>query len=153
MRLVVAYGNPLRGDDAIGWRIAERLRGTADTEIVFMHQLLPELTSRLSDATGVLFLDAAVGGQPGAVAVRHLGSDPDPDALGHVVTPAALLCLSRSVYGRSPEAVLITVSGREFGFGTELSPPLADALGGAARVAREALDRLPGSPNPARRTL
>jgi hypothetical protein len=48
--LIVGYGNPLRGDDGLGWRAAERLRTViqdAGVEILALHQLTPELMETL----------------------------------------------------------------------------------------------------------
>jgi len=142
MRLVLAYGNPLRGDDAVGWRLAEALRGSPETEVVCVHQLVPELACRVSGAAGVLFLDAGVG-EPGTISVHHVRADPGGADVGHVLGPSTLLYLSRTFFGGSPEAVLLTVAGRDFSFGAGLSGPVAEALGEAERRAREALGRLP----------
>jgi hydrogenase maturation protease len=145
MRLVLAYGNPLRGDDAAGWRIAEALRRLPETEIVCVHQLAPELAEQVARADGVLFLDAACGERPGAVSVRRLRADPETSSLGHVFVPSTLLYLARTFYGRSPEAALVTVAGQEFGFSTSLSRAVAAALPEAEEQARSILRRMGAS--------
>src|ERR1035438_8523471 len=58
--LILAYGNPLRGDDAFGWRVAERLLELPpdpSVEILRLHQLTPELMDPLSRADLALFID------------------------------------------------------------------------------------------------
>lgn len=70
--LIIGYGNTLREDDGIGWRAAELLQqklrpGAAD--IVQCHQLVPELAAEVEAASVVIFLDAAVDQEPGAVLV------------------------------------------------------------------------------------
>ncbi len=142
MLLVLAYGNPLRGDDAVGWWIAEGLRDHPDTEVVCVHQLVPELAARIGGAGGVLFVDAAVGAAAGEVTVRTLVADPQGSAFGHVLPPSNLLYLARTLAGWAPEARLLTVSGREFGFSTSLSAGVFEALPGAVRKARAILETL-----------
>src|ERR1017187_7308080 len=60
--LILAYGNPLRGDDGIGPEAGERLRSIiqdSDVEIRTMHQLTPELMEPISRAARVLYGRAA----------------------------------------------------------------------------------------------
>jgi hydrogenase maturation protease len=142
MRLVLAYGNPLRGDDGAGWRLADTLRGDPETEIVCVHQLAPELADRVRRADSVLFLDAAVGEAPGTVTARHLYPDPTVSELGHTMSPATLLYLTSTFYGCTPEATLVTIAGRDFGFGTGLSRPVAEALPAAELKAHEVLRQM-----------
>lgn len=60
--LILAYGNPLRRDDGVGWVIGERLaemlrEDVADVRV--LHQLTPELAEPISRAGAVIFIDAA----------------------------------------------------------------------------------------------
>jgi len=83
--LIVGYGNPIRGDDALGWRAAERLRELvtdADVEILTLHQLAPELMEPLSQVDLAVFIDAAVGPEPGAVLERRIEPRPSGSAVG-----------------------------------------------------------------------
>ena len=53
--LVIGYGNPLRGDDGIGWSAANALaEGMQDdrVRIVACIQLTPELAESIAQATG-----------------------------------------------------------------------------------------------------
>jgi hydrogenase maturation protease len=144
MFLVLAYGNPLRGDDGVGWRIADALDREPGVEIDCVHQLVPELASRVSRAEGVLFLDAATGESPGRVDVRDVVPRQEDCGFGHVLHPAGLLDLTRRLDGTAPPAVLVTVTASDFGFGVELSRPVESALESATRAARSALARLAG---------
>jgi hydrogenase maturation protease len=146
MLLVLAYGNPLRDDDGVAWKIAEHLhRRRPDVEIVCVHQLVPELCEHVSRAEGVLFLDAAVGTEPGRVAVRGVEAEPQDSGFGHVLSPSGLLELVRRLYEKVPPALLATVTGRDFSFGSELSPPVEAALPEAYAKAQSALERLAAS--------
>jgi hydrogenase maturation protease len=140
--LVVAYGNPLRRDDGVAWRVAGELEGGRDIEVTYEHQLVPELAARVGRAEGVLFLDAAVGSTPGRVTVHEVAPQPEESAFGHVLRPSGMLDLARRLCGQAPPAVLLTVTVRDVAFGMELSAEVEASLEAATRAARSALARL-----------
>jgi len=101
----------------------------AGIEILAVHQLTPELMEPVSRARRVIFIDAAVGEEPGKLTVATLTTTGGPPpAFTHFATPAALLEGARSLYGAKPEALLITVVGLDFEIGEELSEPVRLAL-------------------------
>jgi hydrogenase maturation protease len=114
--LLIGYGNILRGDDALGPMAIERLRTRlTDAEFVSCHQLGPELAERLAECDLAVFVDAADGREPGSVEVKR----PSPEAvagasLTHHVKPEALLALAQTLYGRAPQAMLVTGAGSAF---------------------------------------
>ena len=67
--LVIGCGNPLRGDDGLGWRAAAALRPCPPpgTTIITCHQLLPELAELLSRAALVILIDASAADPPGLI--------------------------------------------------------------------------------------
>jgi hydrogenase maturation protease len=127
--LILGYGNPLRGDDAFGWRVAERLLELPPdpaVEILCLHQLTPELMDPLSRADFAIFIDAAASGEPGAMVERRIDPASAANAaFTHHATPEALLAGARALYGRAPEAVMISVAGADFSLGAELSPAVS----------------------------
>jgi hydrogenase maturation protease len=129
--LIIGYGSPLRGDDAVGYLAAEQLRqlpASPDIEILAVHQLTPELADPISRAARVIFIDAAANGAPGAIQERPIAPAQDPAGGTHHSTPGALLALAKALYGTNPMAVLITVAGLDFGVGEALSAPVQIAL-------------------------
>lgn len=134
MTLVIAYGNPLRQDDGIGWAVAEALahrHPAVDLETV--HQLVPELAEPLSRASFAVFVDARRGGLPGEVQRRVVRPAADAWTSGHFLDPEQLLGLCQRCYGRAPEAVLVSVAGARFGFGADLSPDVVRSIPRAVR--------------------
>ncbi len=126
--LVIGYGNPLRGDDGVGWAVVERLERTAAAvplTLITRHQLLPELSDLIAQATGVLFVDAAADGEPGSICITPLSPDPTGPASSHQMGPGVLLAYTQELYGHCPPATLITVTGESFGYEEKLSPRLA----------------------------
>ena len=118
--LLIGYGNVLRGDDALGPMAVELLRPVltgrvTGVELLSCHQLAPELAERLAHCELALFVDAADHGEPGTVRVQRLSPEAvDLASLTHYVQPSALLALARELYGRAPEALLVTGAGATF---------------------------------------
>lgn len=120
--LVIGYGNRFRGDDAVGPVLAERVRawGRPEVEALAVHQLTPELATRLAAVRRVLFVDA--GWETPRLTCRAVTAQPITRALGHEVEPSGLLGLTRTAYGRVPGGWLLTVPARCFEIGADLSP-------------------------------
>jgi hydrogenase maturation protease len=138
--LLIGYGNVLRGDDALGPMAVEQLRPLLmdrlrNVELLSCHQLAPELAERLAHCELALFVDAEGGGEPGTVRVRRLSPAAEEVAsLTHHVQPAALLALARELYGRAPEALLVTGAAATFDGRESLSEPGRNALLEICRV-------------------
>jgi len=129
--LIVGYGNPLRGDDGVGFHAAVRLAAGfagGEVEVRAVHQLTPELADDLSRAELAIFIDAAAEGEPGAVLLRRLSPEGGAQAFTHQATPPALLSASRALFGSAPEAVLFSIPVESAGFGESMTPPVARAL-------------------------
>lgn len=148
--LVLAWGNPSRGDDALGPLFAQRaealVAGTPHAfEFAIDFQLSPEHAADLLDRDAVLFVDASVAGPPpfrfGPVAAAH-----DRTFTSHAMSPAAILSTYSDAFGREPPpAFVLAIRGSRFELG---EPPGADAnrhLDAAlAFFARLAAARSPG---------
>ena len=134
--LLIGYGNTLRGDDALGPMAIERLRALLpEAECLSCQQLAPELADRLAGCDLALFVDAACDGEPGTVRVVRLTPKAgDAASLTHHVEAAALLELAQALYGRAPEAVLVTGAGAAFGNHEGLSEQAQKALNEICRL-------------------
>ena len=129
--VVVGYGNPLRGDDAVGWRVAETVATDArlaGAHVMTAHQLLPELAVELAEAGLAVLVDARVGEPAGSISVTHVAPCADRGPFGHHLTPAALAALALSVGGRSADVVVVSVGIESTEPGTGLSHAVADAV-------------------------
>jgi hydrogenase maturation protease len=138
--LIVGYGNPLRGDDGVGPTVARAFAGEAaidGVEAIACRLLTPELAELFATAARVVLVDVAAGQQAGAVSVVSLQAGPARSSgLGHHLDPSELLRLTQSLYGRSPEAYLVTVGAASLALGEELSAPVAAALPEVIATAR-----------------
>jgi hydrogenase maturation protease len=140
--LVIGYGNPLRGDDGIGPAVAAAVAALnlPGVRVRVVHQLTPELAADLADARVAVFVDAADGGEP--VAAVRVEPSPDGGVMTHAADPRGLLALAVAVFGRAPEAWLVTAAGADFGFRDGLTAAGAEnaraAAGRVERLVREA---------------
>ena len=144
--LIIGYGSPIRGDDAVGPLLAERIaeqvaRGDwpAGTEVQARHILTAEIVADLHTADRVIFIDAAADTAAGEV--RRLRLQPDPTALStmaHFHDPRELLAWCESLYASVPDAWLVSVGGAAWDYGHfDLSPPVLAALPAAVRAVHE----------------
>ncbi len=143
-KLIIGYGNELRGDDGAGPAAARLLAVELgeEVEVVSCRQLTPELGETASRAELLLFLDAAAE-TPGEVCVREIlaeAAGPAP-AFTHHLTPGQLLHLAQCLYGRAPRAFLITIGGDSFDLADELSPAAQAALPAVIALCRQLLSR------------
>jgi hydrogenase maturation protease len=144
-QLVLACGNTLRGDDGVGWRIAEAVENDPSLPgvlVVVTHQLTPELAQPISGADTVIFVDCSAVSLPGEVSVFPVSPATDhTTSLTHNVNPATLLALAQEIFGATPSrAFAITVGGKSFELSEELTEPVRLAVPEAVR----ALHRLLG---------
>lgn len=128
--LVIAVGNPSRGDDALGplllERVASRFPGVAT---VGDFQLQIEHALDLNGHEPVLFIDAATGlDTPYALTeIRPDAHQPVP--LTHALTPQGVLDVYVRIEGHAPPpAFVLAVRGRGFELGAALSDAGRQAL-------------------------
>jgi hydrogenase maturation protease len=139
--LVVGIGHPDRGDDAVGWLVAERLRDqVADLPGVQVVRSSSDPAALLTlpawdEAHHVVIVDAIVtGAPPGTVEIR--GGEqplPSPRSSGtHDLGLAATLQLAKALDRLPPDLTIVGVEGARFGLGDLPSPAVVAA---AERVA------------------
>jgi hydrogenase maturation protease len=130
--LIIGYGNPLRGDDGLGWHAAQRLAAVLEepeVQVIACHQLTPELAEPISRATWVVFIDAVQQEPAGRLSTQRITPETAlPGAFSHHLTPLTLLAWAQELYGRCPEATLFSVSSQCFDCSEELSLPVAAAV-------------------------
>lgn len=138
-KLVLACGNTLRGDDGVGWKIAEELMANdhlSEVKVVASQQWLPEMAEQISGADTVVFVDCSAVSLPGEVAVSEATpAESTTGSLTHNVTPGTLLALSLELYGAIPRrSHVVTVGGDSFELSEQLTPSVQSALPQALRA-------------------
>ena len=148
-RLVVfAWGNPSRGDDALGpefLRRAERLAPPMAHAVEFVtdFQLQPEHATDLAVRELVLFVDASTSA---ASPFTFTSVAPARDATftSHAMSPGALLAAYVEVFVQSPPpSFLLAIRGEHF----ELGDPLSAAARAHLRHALRHFERLLAAPS------
>ena len=137
--LVLAVGNPSRGDDAIGPALASRLeaQALAGVEVIVEFQLQVENALDLVGRERVIFVDAGTG-TPAPFELRRVLPAAEFLHTSHALSPAAVLATYRRVTGgEPPEAWLLCVHGESYELGEPLSPAAAANLEAAWLALRQ----------------
>ena len=132
MILIIGYGNPMRGDDAIGWVAAQTLgdeNQDANVEVIGCHQLTPEFAEALSRAQTAIFIDAGATLAAGEVLTEDVKPiEAVPGSMTHHVTPGVLLTMAEVLFGSRPQAHAISIGCVTFECGAALYPEVSAAL-------------------------
>jgi hydrogenase maturation protease len=136
--LILACGNPSRGDDALGPLLIDRLSRDPDLarcgiETLTDFQLQIEHVLDLQGRERVVFVDAAARG-PEPFAFLPLRPSPEVSFSTHALAPGVLLTLFREVTAQTPPpARLLAIRGYDFTLGAPLSGHASDNLDRAER--------------------
>lgn len=145
-RLVVGVGNPDRGDDTVGWVVAERLREVLDGGVRVLTCADPtDLVPAWSSCALAVVIDAVRSGRtPGELVVVETGADgprlPDSSwaALGlggtHAFGLGAAIELSRALRRLPTRVVVVGVEAASCEAGDGLSAPVAAAVPAVVEV-------------------
>ena len=142
--LIVGLGNPILGDDAIGWRVAERVQSRLASEFAGLHNLEVDclalgglsLMERLVGYQRAIIIDAITTHQnpPGAVSSFPLEALPDRAAghttAAHDTSLQTAITLGRSMGAQLPESIVIVAveADQVHDFSEELTPEIAAAI-------------------------
>lgn len=150
--LIIGYGNPDREDDGVAWHILQKLAnhlnrpapgpendGLGDLgqspDLVFVLQLMPEIAEVLAGYDHVCFVDAHTGAYDEDIRLEQVQAEFQPSPFTHHLTPQTCLTLAGALYGHTPQGLVVSVRGYQFGFKNSLSPA-------TAALAEEAFQRI-----------
>lgn len=135
--LILGYGNPDREDDGVAWHILRALTiklglpapesyeddfpGSDQIDFAFQLQLTPEMAEEIAAYPYVCFIDAHTGNIPEAIRLIRVESEFQNSPFTHHLTPQSLTSMCETIYGKKPEAALLSVLGHRFLFTRELS--------------------------------
>ena len=153
--LIIGYGNPSRGDDALGPAAIdaiERLVGEhpewGGIEVVTDFQLQIEFVTDLAGRERIVFIDAAArGAEP--FAFGPLVAKEDASISTHALSPASLLTVYRSFHGAdAPPCFLLGIMGYDFDLGVPLSAGARRNLAAALAMLEQWLSAHCVAPSP-----
>jgi len=125
--LIFAYGNPSRGDDALGPAMFDLLDEDLpdDVELLTDFQLQIEHSMDLDQREAVLFIDASMS----STAPFHfyqLQAERDNSFTSHSMSPTSLLDAYQQVNKQqAPPSFMLEIRGYEFGLGQPMSEQAA----------------------------
>lgn len=144
LRIVIfGYGNPSRGDDALGPELLGRLQtelanqtGICDWKGVTDFQLQIEHAHDLLNRDLALFIDASMS-SPTPFDFRRLTPRRDISYTSHAMSPAAVLYGFELAYGTAPPpSYMLSIRGEEFALGNPLSTAARAHLEGGLDFAK-----------------
>lgn len=138
--VVIAVGNPSRGDDALGPMLLERIAAIFhELTLIGDFQLQIEHALDLCDADLVLFIDACKGMRE-ATAFFEIGTGARKQVLSHALSPEAVLDVFQRVQGcPPPPAFVLALRGESFELGAALSDSATLAFEAAWKVIKPLL--------------
>lgn len=146
--LIIAYGNPGRGDDALGPALLENLQTLPQellqpVECLTDFQLQIEHALDLKDRSLVLFVDAKLNiSKP--IIFKQLQAAYDNSYTTHAMNPAAIMQVYQEIEKTAPPpCFLLGIQGVEFDLGASLSETAMQSLQIATNFVRQLLE-LPG---------
>jgi hydrogenase maturation protease len=137
--LVFGWGNPSRGDDALGPAFVERIEALdlPGVECLTDFQLQVEHALDLGGRRRILFVDASLE-VPAPFAVGPIEAARDASFTTHAMTPQAVMQVYEELHDEPPAGcTLLAIRGERFELGEALSPAAAANLEAALDWARE----------------
>jgi len=150
--LVVGLGNPILGDDGVGWKVAEEIRKQLDpvspVDVTCLSLGGISLMEHLIGYERAILVDA-FSSQENIGSIMVLRLDDIPDYSAFHITSAHDTSLQTAIeLGRSMGAILtddITIVGiatkNIYDFSEELSPAVADAVPQATKIVLDLLEQ------------
>lgn len=143
--IVIGLGNPILGDDGVGWRVVEDVKkqlssnSSVDIECLSLGGL--GLMEHLIGYDRAILVDAfASNDQPGSIMILKLSDLPNYSAFhtasAHDTSLQNAIELGRSMGAKLPNDVEVIgiATNRAYDFSEELSPPVAEAVSFAAHI-------------------
>lgn len=143
--LVFGYGNPSRGDDALGPALLDALRESpvidqSLTEYLTDFQLQIEHATDLAERELVIFADASISSSE-PFDFTSLTPDHVPMISTHAITPASVMAVHQQIYSAPlPVCKLLSIRGYRFSLGDPLSESAERNLHAAAEFLRDYLE-------------
>lgn len=128
--LLFGYGNPGRGDDALGPALAESIAGLnlPNLEVLTDMQLQIEHVTDLLDRKIIVFVDADMTCET-PFQLEPAAAEKDSSYTSHAMTPSALLHAFEQVYGHeAPTTYALRIRGYQFELGEKMSLHATDNL-------------------------
>jgi hydrogenase maturation protease len=143
--IIIGLGNPILGDDGVGWKVAEQVRKQLSpglpVDVEFLSLGGISLMEHLIGYERAILIDAiASTHEPGSVITSNLTEMPDYSAFhttsAHDTSLQNALKLGKAMGADLPEQVSVVgiSANRVYDFSEELSLPVAQAISKATQI-------------------
>ncbi|UCF90854.1 MAG: hydrogenase maturation protease [Desulfobacterales bacterium] len=149
--LVIGYGNLYRKDDGVAFYVVNRLRRRlgqqpldpdgsgleelgAQTDSIFIRQLVPEMLDTARHYGQLIFVDAHTAANRQPLACIRINPAQGCSPLTHHMGPAAFLVWLKALYEHEPSGYLLTIQGQNFDFHRGLSAAAAGRVEWAVNI-------------------
>ncbi|MDD2789484.1 MAG: hydrogenase maturation protease [Sulfurimonas sp.] len=115
MRVIIGYGNKLRGEDGFGIDVIEALQKQElpNTKLLSTMQLTPEIVLELLEATHIVFVDAAFS-QTDHYALACSREIQKDATLSHHIAPQTILMFLSTLYEKEPTYEIFSMLSANF---------------------------------------
>ena len=115
MRVIIGYGNELRGEDAFGVDTIKKLQKLSlkNTKLLSLHQLTPEIVLQLLDANEIIFIDASYD-EKNHYALACPLTEQDNLNLSHHISPKTIIYMLNNLYKNMPKFLIYSMMSRSF---------------------------------------
>jgi hydrogenase maturation protease len=148
--IVVGLGNPILGDDGVGWKIAAEVKkqipANKPVDVEFLSLGGIGLMEHLISYERAILIDAVKSDQtPGSIIVSSLAEMPDYSAFhvasAHDTSLQNALKLGKRLGAKLPQEVLVVGIATQpaYDFSENLSPPVEEAVLKAVRIVTDLL--------------
>jgi hydrogenase maturation protease len=121
--LVIGIGNIGRGDDGLGWKLAEILNDLEieNVTVEYRYQLQVEDAHLVSEFRTVIFIDASHEQVEGGFSFKPCLPADHYFYSSHMQSPETILYLTDTLYKQSPEAFILAIEGEKWDLGETIS--------------------------------
>jgi len=115
MRVIIGYGNALRGEDAFGLHVLKELEKFElfETKLLTLFGLVPELVLELLEANEVIFVDASYATTNHYALACDISAQQTPQ-FSHHIGPKVLISMLKTLYGKTPKYTIYSILSNSF---------------------------------------
>lgn len=115
MRIIIGYGNELRGEDAFGIEVIKELQKIElkCTKLISAHQLIPEIVLELLEADEIVFIDTCYDDKNHYALACSL-KEQNGLNFSHHISPKTIIYMLKSLYAKEPEFFLYSMISESF---------------------------------------
>jgi hydrogenase maturation protease len=144
--LIQGIGNPIRQDDGVGFVFIERIKDKwTEADLDWVYQLQIENAEQWSKYDQVILVDAHLNQEEPfkwtELSPQNLNISDYSQLTSHAITPEAVLFLCRKHFNKTPQVLLLSIKGVNFGLGEGVSQVVDQALILAIKSLEELFDK------------